>query len=376
MIYLDHNASSPLDERVEEAIRPYQNKFFGNPSSLHRHGRLCRDAINRARAQVAQLVGAQPSQIVFTSGGTEANNLAIQGWAAAHPSGIVVAGATEHPSVIEPLEVLARRGKPIARIAVDASGMIHPANLRTMVNDRKALVSIMLANNETGVIQDCKALAQALEGTEAVLHTDAVQAVGKIPVNFEQLGGGLMTLSGHKIGAPQGIGALVIGPGIRLEPLLYGGGQESGLRAGTENVAAIVGFGKAAELARIELAERRERLLRLRDRLEHRLNRLAGTTIFAQNAPRLCNTVQFGVSGIDGETLVMFLDRAGIALSSGSACASGGGEPSPVLTAMGIPAELAKSAVRVSLGPGNTEKDIDRLIEVLTQLHPRHAQVA
>jgi cysteine desulfurase len=368
MIYLDHNASSPLDDRVVEAIQPYLKSFFGNPSSLHRLGRLSRGAIDQAREQVAQLVGASASQVVFTSSGTEANNLAIQGWASANPTGSIVAGATEHPSVTGPVAALARRGRQTGLAPVDTRGLIRCDHLQALLDGRPALVSVMSANNETGVIQDLAGLAAALEGGGAVMHTDAVQAAGKMEVDFKRLGVGMMSLSGHKIGAPKGVGALVIAPGVTLEPMLYGGGQETGLRAGTENVAAIVGFGKAAELVRSELAPRMSRLRRLRDRLENGLAGLAQVTVFAKDSPRLCNTVQFGLAGIDGETLVMLLDRAGIALSSGSACASGGGEPSPVLNAMGIADDLAKSAVRVSLGPGNTDAEVDRLLAALTEL--------
>lgn len=376
MIYFDHNASSPLDDRVEEAVRPYLKSLIGNPSSLHRLGRLSRGAIDQAREQIANLVGAPPSQVVFTSSGTEANNLALQGWALANPTGLILAGATEHPSVTAPVEVLARRGRAAVLAPVDQFGQIQIDRLLELAEKRPALVSIMLANNETGVIQDLAGIAQALEGKGVLLHTDAVQAVGKMAVDWVGLGVGMMTLSGHKIGAPKGVGALVIGQGIVLEPLLYGGGQEAGLRAGTENVAAIVGFGKAAEFARAELDDRQFRMRRLRERFEAGLAGLARVTVFAQSVARLCNTVQFGVAGIDGETLVMLLDRAGIALSSGSACASGGGQPSPVLTAMGVAPEIAKSAVRVSLGPANTEAEIDRLLVVLSELHSEHARVA
>jgi len=376
MIYLDHNATTPPDDRVREAMGPFLGGFFGNPSSLHRLGRLSRNAIDRAREQVAALVGARPSQVIFTSGGTEANNLAISGWAAAHPGGLIAVGATEHPSVTGPAAVWQRRGHPVAQIRVDGLGVLCPLHLRQVLDRRPALVSVMLANNETGVIQDLAPVAEVARACGATLHSDAVQAAGKMAVDFASLGLQLMSLSGHKIGAPKGIGALVLDSSVKLEPILCGGGQEAGMRAGTENVAAIVGFGTAAELAARDLGTRQDHLTQLRHRLESGLAGMVGVTLFAAAADRLCNTVQFGCAGIEGETLVMLLDRAGIALSSGSACASGGGEPSPVLSAMGYPADVAKTAVRASLGATTSAADVDGLLHALAGLQPTQARVA
>jgi cysteine desulfurase len=370
MIYLDHNATTPLDSRVLEAMLPYLGPLHGNPSSLHRLGRIARSALDTARGQVAALVGAEPSQIVFTSGGTEANNLAIKGLAARLKPGTAAVGATEHPSVAEPMRSLRRRGFELRTLAVDGEGRLDQACLAALPKANLRLVSAMLANNETGVIQDLAGLAEATRAAGAYLHCDAVQAAGKIPLDFKTCGAHLISLSAHKIHGPKGAGALAVDSAVELDPLLEGGGQERGLRSGTENVAALVGFGKAAELALAELETRRARWLALRQRLETGLARLPGTTLFAPNAPRLPNTLQFGLAGIDGEALLMALDRKGIAVSSGSACASGAGEPSPVLLAMGVDADTAKTAIRASFGQDTGEADIDALLAALEALKP------
>ena len=351
MIYFDHNATTPIDDRVLEAMLPFLKSFYGNPSSLYRHGRIVRSAIDAAREQVAALVDVQASQVIFTSGGTESNNLAL---ATLPPQGRLAISAIEHPSITEPALRLKRLGAQLNIIDVDANGLITQAAIDKIIKEKPDLVSIMLANNETGVIQDLAPYAKQLRANDITVHTDAVQALGKIPVSFKQLGVHLMSLSSHKIYGPKGCGALVFEKGIEIKPVFLGGGQEQELRAGTENVAAIVGFGKAAELAKAELAKRSEQLLALRELLEEGLTTIPGLTIFARQADRLPNTVQFGIPGIDGEMLLMKLDQKGIAVSSGSACASGGSIPSPVLIAMGVEAGLAKSAIRISLGLANT----------------------
>ena len=365
MIYLDHNATTPLDDRVREAMLPYLGPFFGNPSSLHRLGRLSRGAVDTAREQVAALAGAQPSQVVFTSGGTEANNLALKGLAWSLPTGTILTGPTEHPAVQAPLEFLSRQGWSVKMVKCDALGELDLTSLSELDLDDLRFATHMLANNETGIIHDLEPFAKWLLERGAVLHSDAVQAAGKLPLDFNIRGFRLMSLSSHKIYGPKGAGALILDPAVQLEPLLHGGGQERELRGGTENVAAIVGFGKAAELALAELSQRREHLFRLRLELEIGLQSLSGAIIFAEHAERLSNTVQFGLAGIDGETLVMALDRKGFAVSSGSACASGAGEPSPVLLALGVAPDIAKSAIRVSLGKDNQTSDIARFLDGL-----------
>lgn len=365
MIFLDHNATTPIDERVLAAMMPYLTTHYGNASSLYRHGRVARSAIESAREQLAALVKASPGQIIFTSGGTEANNLALS--VVGHNSKLAIS-AVEHPSVFEPAEALADQGCLLKRLAVNKDGVVDAGCLPEILEFRPLLTSIMLANNETGVIQDIAGIAGQLKTAGSLVHTDAVQALGKIPVDFDALNVDLMSLSSHKIYGPKGCGALIAGKGANLKPMLRGGGQEHELRAGTENVAAIVGFGKAAELAGIELAQRAGHLQNLKKLLEEALNKLSGVTIFSASAGRLPNTVQFGVAGMDGEMLLMKLDQKGIAVSSGSACASGGGKPSPVLAAMGVNQELAKSALRVSFGKINSEKDVIEFVKVLNSL--------
>lgn len=365
MIYFDHNATTPLDERVLDVMLPFLGAFYANPSSLYRLGRMTRSAIDTAREQVAALVGARPAHIIFTSGGTEANNLALRGAMQHSPGGRLAVSAIEHASVLDTAISLRQAGHHVETIAVDAQGLIGETEIDRLGAAGVNIVSIMLANNETGVMQDMQKLTARLRGYNIIVHSDAVQAAGKIPVAFARLGVQLMSLSSHKIYGPKGCGALVKGDNVALMPQLTGGGQEQGLRAGTENVAAIVGFGKAAEIAAAELQTRAETLQRLRHRLEVGLKTIAGAVIFSVNAPRLPNTVQFGIAGQDGEMLLMQLDRKGIAVSSGSACASGGGEASHVLTAMGVAEALAKSAIRVSLGVSNSEQDVDDFIAAL-----------
>ena len=365
MIYLDHNATTPMDGRVVEVMQPYLGSLFGNPSSLYRLGRISRSAIDTARGQVAALVGAQASQVVFTSGGTEANNLAIKGLAASLPVGALAIGATEHPSVSAAAARLSKQGWELNTLSVDAVGKIPPENLAVFSKLPLRIVSVMLANNETGVIQDMSRVVNWVRETSAWLHCDAVQAAGKIPVAFDSLGAHLLTVSSHKIHGPKGAGALIIDKSVEIMPLLEGGGQERDLRSGTENVAAIVGFGKACELALAERESRHAHAFKLREQLESGLAQLAGVTIFAKDAIRLPNTVQFGLNGMDGEALLMALDRKGFAVSSGSACASGAGEPSPVLLAMGFDEATAKSAIRVSVGKDNSEADIEALLAAL-----------
>ena len=365
MIYFDHNATTPIDDRVLEAMMPFLKTFYGNPSSLYRHGRLVRSAIDSAREQIAALVGAQPTQLIFTSGGTEANNLALT---ALKPRSKLAISAIEHPSISEPAENLAMQGHELKLIGIDPNGRITQDAIDYIIKNNPALVSIMLANNETGVIQDVACYAQQLRDKGIIVHTDAVQAVGKISVNFNQLYVHLMTLSSHKIYGPKGCGALIFERNVGIKPMILGGGQEQGFRSGTENVPAIIGFGKAAELAGAELAQRAEHLLKLRKLLEDRLTYIPGISIFAKDAERLPNTVQFGIEGLDGEMLLMKLDQKGIAVSSGSACASGGGKPSPVLAAMGVADGLAKSAIRISLGKSNTEAEIIEFIDLLETL--------
>lgn len=365
-VYFDHNATTPLEPLVRQAMLPWLSPQFGNASSRHDYGRAARSAIDEARAQVARLVGAHPTEIVFCSGGSEANNLFVKGAAACLPPGLLAVSAVEHPCVLRPAEQLARRGWRVQQLAVDGEGRIDEAAYRTLLVQRPALVSVMLANNETGVLQDVAALAEQAKQSKisaAWFHTDAVQAVGKIPVDFRALnaaGVHALTFSSHKIGGPQGAAALVLDKRVELEPLIAGGGQERGLRSGTENVAAIVGFGAACELAvgAAGSLQAAPALSELRQRLEGGL-RSMGATLFGMGAERLPNTVYFSLPDVEGETLVGELDRAGFAVASGAACSSASPGPSHVLRAMGVAPEMARGAVRVSLGHGNTAVQVD-----------------
>ncbi|MEN3070181.1 cysteine desulfurase family protein [Uliginosibacterium sediminicola] len=365
--YLDWNASTPLDARVLEAMLPYLRERFGNASSRHEYGRQARDAISRARQQVAAAVCAHETQVVFTSGGSEANNLFIKGAAAVQRAGVIAIGATEHPCVRQPALQLQGRGWSLQYLAVDAAGRLDLAAAAQLIKTQHpALVSQMLVNNETGVVHDVAALAELARTDGASLHCDAVQALGKLPVDFRALGVQAMTLSAHKIGGPIGAGALVLDKRLELQPQISGGGHERGVRSGTENVAAIVGFGLACELANSELAARSANMRAARELLEGSLVAL-GAELFGAQAERVPNTSYFAFAHIDGETLVGKLDRAGFAVASGAACSSTSTEPSRTLLAMGVAPELARGAVRVSLGPTTALADVKRFVDVLRE---------
>ncbi len=363
-VYLDHNATTPIDDRVLAAMLPYLKGSYGNPSSRHRLGRESQLALQRAREQVATLVGVTPAQVVFTSGGTEANNLALKGMMAAADAGAtVMVSAVEHPSVLQAAYALRSVGHPLAVIDVDENGVVDVAAFeQTLIESRASLVSVMLANNETGAVQDIAPMSKVAKRCGAAMHTDAVQALGKIAVDFTSLGVAAMSLSAHKIYGPKGVGALIVEKGLALQPLLQGGGHETGLRAGTENVAAIVGFGAAAELVLSGLEQQSGHLRCLRQHAEKALLTIPEVTIFSQHVERLPNTIFFAVKGIEGATLLMNLDRDGIAVSSGSACGTSDGEPSHVLRSMGVDIELAHGAVRISFGQGNTIEEVDQLM--------------
>ena len=371
-IYFDHNATTHLDPRVLEAMMPYLSGPAANPSSLHRYGRLARDAIEAARVQVAQLVGAQPHEVIWTSGGTEANNYAIKGVMQAARGRVptrILYGATEHPAVMEAAESLRANGCEVEAIAVDHRGLIDPAALTAqLAKSPTRLVSIMRANNETGVIQDIASLAPIVHAAGAWLHVDAVQAAGKLAVDMDELGADLLTVSSHKIYGPKGIAALVVRSDVELEALQHGGAQERGRRGGTENVAAIAGFGRAAELAIEELDQRTQHYAQLIEQLDAGLQQIPEIVMFGEGVARLPNTRQFALTGYDGEALLMELDRKAIAVSSGSACASGSGEPSHVLLAMGFDPVTAKGAIRVSVGVVNTSNEVERFLQALAEI--------
>jgi len=363
-VYFDHNATTPLDERVFAAMLPYLRDQYGNASSRHEFGTLARKAVNEAREQVAALVGVQPVQLVFTSGGTESNNAFVKGAAGMLKPSQIAVSAIEHPCVAKPAQELVRAGWKLRKLAVDRDGRIDVADVAQALKEPTGIVSVMLANNETGVIQDVAAVAELARAARAWMHTDAVQALGKIPVDFSALNVHAMTLSAHKIYGPKGVGALVLDKRIELKPLISGGGHEQGLRSGTENVAGIVGFGAACELAAGRLRELAPRLAGLREQLERGL-REKGAVIFGAGASRVPNTSYFAFPGVEGETLVIELDNVGFAVASGAACSSTSTEPSATLLAMGVAPEVARGAVRLSLGKDNTADEVAAFLRAL-----------
>ena len=371
MIYFDHNATTPIDPLVVEAMQPFLTNFYGNPSSLHRHGRLAKTAIEQARQQVSALINVQPEQVVFTSGGTEANNLAITA-ALNTPYKHVLVGATEHPSVMECCKGVLSPRCSVELLNVNEEGVLTADYVQSCITADTGFISIMQANNETGVIQDIQALTELVGDKPIIFHTDAVQSLGKLNVDFNAMGVNLMTLSSHKIYGPKGVGALIHDNETNLSPMLYGGGQELGFRTGTENVAGIVGFGKAAELAKQYLEERAQHLSALQKKLEEGISDIKGISIVGSQSDRLPNTSQILMDNVDGEMLLMQLDKQSIAVSSGSACSSNSKNPSPVLKAMGYSDKLALSAIRVSLGQQNTHEEVQEFISVLKSIINRN----
>ena len=368
-IYLDHNATTPPAAEVVDAMATALREQFGNPSSVHHFGQVAKAALDDARSAVAALVGGDPSEVVFTSGGTESDNFAIRGVAEAlEATGRrhLIATAIEHEAVLNTFRALARRGWKTTLLPVDQSGIVTIDALEQALTDETALVSIMHANNEIGTVQPIAQLARLARSRGAVFHTDAVQTAGKIPIDVKALGIDLLSLSAHKFYGPKGAGALWIRRGVRLQTPMTGGKQERGRRAGTENVVGIIGLGVAAQQARAKMAAEGDRLAVLRDRLEEGLlASVTGTAINGARSPRVPNTTNISFDRIEAESLLIALDLAGIAVSTGSACSSGTLEPSHVLKAMGFPPHRAQNSIRFSLGAANTEADIQRVIEVL-----------
>jgi cysteine desulfurase len=381
-VYLDYNATTPTDPRVVEAMLPYLATHFGNPSSGHRYGTVPHDAVAAARAQVAGLIGARPEEIVFAGNGSEADALAIRGAVLAHPRAggarpvRVVTQRTEHPAVLATCDALRRlHGVEVTYLPVDGHGRVDPAALAAVIGDDTVLVSVMLANNETGTVQPIAELARVTRERGVLLHTDAAQAVGKVPVDVRDLGVDLLTMVGHKMYAPKGVAALYVRAGTRLEPLIHGGGQEHGRRAGTENVALAVALGTAADLAAADLAAGEpERQRRLRDDLHRRLgDRLPGAVVLnGHPTERLPNTANLALLPHRGDDTLAACP--GVAAATGSACHTGTTQPSPVLTAMALPGERAHSAIRFSLGRWTTPDDIahaaSQLAAAVTGRHP------
>ncbi len=369
-VYLDHAATTPVRSEVLEAMLPYlSDRVFGNPSSGHRFGRAARAGLEQAKRQVAHAVGVEPNQVIFTSGGTEADNLAIVGAAlAARERGkrmTVAVSAIEHKAVLAAAHAVAQLGGQEQVIAVGCDGRLDLAALDAVLETKPAVVSVMWVNNETGTIQPVRDIATRCREAAVCFHTDAVQAFGKLPLSLQDVSCTLATFSGHKIGAPKGVGALIVRDRKAVEAIIHGGGQQFGIRPGTENVAGIVALGRAAELAAEEQAQEAERLTALRARLSEGLRAGVHDIVVngepAQRAPHIINV---SVPGADSEALLMHLDLAGIAVSSGSACSTGSVEPSHVLSAMGLPRDLALGAIRFSFGRPSTDLDVQRVVEV------------
>jgi cysteine desulfurase len=358
---MDANATTPLLPEVLEAMRPFLLEQFGNASSIHQEGQVARSAVERARGSVAQFLGCRPSEIVFTSGGTESDNLAVFGSVGAGDH--VITSAVEHHAVLHAVERLGERGVDVEFLPVDGQGVLAAEDVRKALRPNTSLISVMMANNETGVLQPVEEIGRIAGEAGIRFHVDAVQAAGKIPINVDSIGCQLLSISGHKMHGPQGTGALFVRRSTRLEPLSAGGAHERQRRAGTENVAGIVGLGAAAECAMC--GGEAERMRGLRDRLETRLLECASGVNGGETA-RVPNTTNVWFDSLDGEALVIALDLKGLAVSSGAACSSGANEPSHVLEAMGVTPDRARSSLRFSLHRGTSEEEIDRAIELVT----------
>jgi cysteine desulfurase len=379
-IYLDHAATTPVREEVFEAMKPFYGPRFGNPSSTHRWGREARAALDEARERVGRCLGARPDEICFTSGGTEADNLAILGaWRALKAKGrtAVVTTPIEHKAILGAVHQTTEEGAEERLLAMTSDGVIDPASFNKLVDEQVAVCSMMWVNNEIGSIQPIPELAAKAKGRGAMVHTDAVQAFGKVPIDAQTQQFDFLTISGHKFGAPKGIGALFIRRGTHIEPLMHGGTQDRGRRPGTENVAAAVGLARAAELTLAECEAHCAHVRKLRERLEAGiLARIPDAVIHGRGAERAPHIVNISVPGTDSESLLMALDLRGIAASGGSACQSGSISPSHVLTAIGVRPDLASAAIRMSLGVLTTEQSIDRVIEVFPALVAKARQLA
>jgi len=373
-IFLDHAATTPADPRVVEAMLPFFSESFGNPSSIHSLGLETRTAVAEAREKVASLIGAASDEVIFTSGGTEADNLAVKGIAQANAQRgkHIVTTRIEHHAVEESCRYLEKQGFKVTHVAVDQDGLVDPREVERAVTPETILISVMHANNEVGTIQPIAEISRVARSRGIYFHTDAVQTVGHIPAKVDDLGVDLLAISAHKLYGPKGVGVLYVRKGTRIVPFMHGGGQERGLRATTENVPGIVGFGKAAEIAQAEMDAESRHVTRLRDKLiKGLLERIPQVRLNGHPTQRLPNNVNISVASVEGESLAVSLDLEGIAVSTGSACSSEAMEPSQVLTAMGVPVELARGSVRFSLGRENTDAEIDRVLEAFPRIVSR-----
>jgi len=370
-IYLDHAATTPTHPEVVQAMLPYFTDAFGNPSSPYSLGQEARAAVEEARDRLAHLIDAQSEEIIFTSGGTEADNFAIKGIAYAnqHKGNHIITTSIEHHAVLEPCKFMERQGLKVTYLSVDKYGLVDPEDVKRAITDKTILISVMHANNEVGTIEPIVEIGEIAKEKEIYFHSDAVQTVGHIPVKVDELGVDLLAMSAHKLYGPKGIGALYVRRGTRIAPFMHGGGQERGRRASTENVPAIVGFGKAAEMAEREIDGEVKRLVSLRDRfIQGLFERITQIHLNGHPSKRLPGNVNVSIEFVEGESILISLDLEGIVVSTGSACSSNALEPSHVLLALGLPGELPRCSLRFTLGRGTTEEDIARVLEVLPRI--------
>jgi cysteine desulfurase len=366
LIYLDNAASTQIHEDVLNSMLPFLKEQYGNPSSIHRYGRLTRKAIHKARKQIASLINADPAEILITSGGTESNNTALVGISSQFPSSQIITSSIEHDAILEPCKKLNLNGFHVDYLPVDNFGMIDTSDLQNIISEKTSLVSVMFGNNEVGTIQPIAKIAKICHENKVLFHTDAVQAVGKLPVDVKELGIDLLSISSHKLHGPKGIGALYIKDGVKIDPIILGGGQEFRLRSGTENVASIVGFGQACEIAQNNLSENISFVKKLQTLLIKKVvDEIPETTFNGHSESRLSNNTHFTFLGVNGEDLIIKLDEYGIAASTGSACSVNTQKASHVLESMGFSLEQITGSLRLTIGIFNTENEINETVEIL-----------
>ena len=369
MIYLDNAASTQIYDDVLNSMLPFLKEQYGNPSSIHRYGRLTRKAIHKARKQIASLINADPAEILITSGGTESNNTALVGITSQFPSSQIITSSIEHDAILEPCKKLISNGFQVDYLSVDKFGMINASDLQNIISKKTSLVSVMFGNNEVGTIQPIKEIAKICHENQILFHTDAVQAVGKIPVDVRELGVDLLSISSHKLHGPKGVGALYIKDGVKIDPIILGGGQEFRLRSGTENVASIVGFGQACEIAQNNLVENRISIKKLQSLLVKKvLDEIPHVTFNGHSESRLSNNAHFTFLGVNGEDLIIKLDEYGIAASTGSACSVNTQKASHVLESMGFSLEQISGSLRLTVGIFNTENEINETVDILKKV--------
>ena len=369
MIYLDNAASTQIHDDVLNSMLPFLKEQYGNPSSIHKQGRLTRKAIHKARKQIASLINADPTEILITSGGTESNNTVLNGISTQFPSGQIITTSIEHDAILEPCKKLVSKGFKVDYLPVDKFGMINPSDLENTISEKTTLVSVMFGNNEVGTIQPIAKIAEICYENKVLFHTDAVQTIGKFHVNVKELNMDLMSISSHKLYGPKGIGALYIKDGVKIDPMILGGGQEFRLRSGTENVASIVGFGKACEIAQNHLVENMLYMKKLQSHLVKKvLTEIPEVTFNGHIESRLCNNAHFTFLGVNGEDLIIKLDENGIAASTGSACSVNTQKASHVLESMGFSLEQITGSLRLTVGIFNTESEIDQTVGILKKV--------